>query len=248
MKRLNSADTEALAREFNTVAAQGDAKAVEFVQRLTEQGQQATVSATEGALSLVANRVSSTVGAGSGAFADSAAGVAAGDSAERFGAWADVSMGTSTQKLRKGTPGFKSNSYTGVVGADTMLNDASSLGVMLGYANNNMKHKDVKAGDKTKAGTMLFGAYGTYSFANNAFVQANFAVAQTKVKAKSGRVTAGAKVTAAGDYDLMGYTAEVRGGYKFKFDNSHITPTAGLRYNLLLVIHLIQKQVLVHRT
>lgn len=162
--------------------------------------------------------------------ADAKLGVAAGgDASDRFGVWGDLTFGNATQKLRKSTPGYKATSYGAHVGVDTMLNDHMSVGLVLGNANNILKHKDAKAGDKTKANSWMFGAYGTYNLADNYFVQANAALAQTSVKAN--RQMLGA--TATGKYDAMAYAAEVRGGYRYRFDNAALVPTAGLRFNHL---------------
>lgn len=162
-------------------------------------------------------------------FAADKVGVAAGDAADKFGLWAKGTFGTATQKLRKGESGYKSNAYGAYVGIDTMLNDRSSVGLMVGYANDKMKLTDAKSGGKTKANSWMFGAYGSYDFGNEFFAQANVALAQTAVKTKEPRLG----LTATGKYDVGGYTAEVRGGYKFRFDNSAVTPTAGLRFNYL---------------
>ena len=158
-------------------------------------------------------------------------GMSAGDASDKFGAWAQVRLSTAEQKLRKGTPGFKAKSFGGFVGVDTMLSDNASLGITAGNNNNTMKFKDAKAGDKLTGSSWLFGAYGSYEFANNFFVQGNAGVAQTSVKSKALRVTSGGKVTASGKYDVMGYAAEVRGGYNYKFEASTVSPTVGLRYN-----------------
>ena len=162
-------------------------------------------------------------------FASTPQGIAAGDAADKFGLWAKGTFGTVTQNLRKGEAGYKSSSYGAFVGVDTMLNDKASVGLMVGYANDRMKLKDSKAGGKTKANSWMFGAYGTYDLPQNFFVQGNAAVAQTAVKTQERRLAQ----TATGKYDVIGYTAEVRGGYKLRFDNSLITPTAGLRFNYL---------------
>ena len=165
-------------------------------------------------------------------FGSAPQGVAAGDMAEKFGLWAKGTFGSATQKLRKDTSGFKSTNYAGYLGVDTMLNDKASIGLTAGYGSSDLKHKDVKAGDKTDAKTWMFGAYGTYDIANNFFVQGNAVIAQTEVTSKAKRVTGDTSyATAKGKYDVMGYGVELRGGYKYRFDNSLLVPTAGLRFN-----------------
>ena len=162
------------------------------------------------------------------------AGVAAGDAGEKFGVWAQVIGGTATQKQRKNLSGFKSNMMGGMLGADTMLSDNATFGVLVGNVNNNMKFKDSAAGDKSKANSWIFGLYGNYDIAaTDFFVQGSLTVAQTSVNAKSKQLakTGGVYETAKGKYDVLGVGAQLVGGYKFKFDNSYVAPTAGLRYS-----------------
>lgn len=165
------------------------------------------------------------------AFAGDAIGAAAGDAADRFGLWADVKLGKAEQKERKSIAGYKSNSYGTFLGVDTMLNDKATLGVVFGYDNQRMKHQNAQEGSKTKASGLSFGAYGNYDFGNNFFAQGNASVTQTTVNGKIRKGTVGNYTIANGKYDVLGYAAEARGGYRFKFDNSTITPTAGLRYS-----------------
>lgn len=210
-----------------------DAKVSEAIERVTDRSGAGSVVANVGLETLNAGVSSMTNRMGQVAtYAGSPVGVAAGsDATERFGVWAEAKIGSADQKLRKDVSGFKSKMFGGVVGIDTMLNDAATLGVMVGNINGNVKFKDVKSGDKNKSTSWLFGAYGGYEFANNFFVQGNAAVAQTNVKSKERRVSLNGYDTATGKYDIMGYVAEVRGGYNYRFEASTITPTVGLRYN-----------------
>lgn len=167
-------------------------------------------------------------------FASADAGVAAGDAADKYGAYVKGTFGTATQKMRKSTSGYKSNTYGAFVGVDAAISDSVSIGVLAGYNNGTLKHKDTKAGDKSKSGSLTFGAYGSYDFGNNYFAQANAAVAQTTVKNNSKRVLGNNSTAVAhAKYDVMAYAAEIRGGYNFRFDNSALVPTAGLRFNYL---------------
>lgn len=203
---------------------------IEIVDQLSDNsGATAHVKHINNSATSMARGVVESRGAEITAFGDAHQGVAAGDTADKFGVWAKGTFGTATQKLRKGEAGYKSNSYGAFVGVDTMLNDKASVGLIVGYNNDRMKLKDQKAGGKTKANSWMFGAYGSYDLPQNFFLQGNAAVAQTAVKTKEKRLDQ----TASGKYDVVGYTAEVRGGYKLRFDNSMIVPTAGLRFNYL---------------
>ncbi|MEY3196700.1 MAG: hypothetical protein RLZZ59_66, partial [Pseudomonadota bacterium] len=168
------------------------------------------------------------------------AGVAAGDvaSSEKFGVWANVMGGQSTQKLRKNVAGYQSKTLAAMVGADTMLSDKALVGMLVGNASGNVKHKDAKTGDKTKSSSWLFGVYGSYDIGQtDFFLQGNFTVAQTAVKSKEGRdhFANGVKTaqTASSKYDVLGYGAQVLAGYKHSFSNSYVIPTAGLGFSYL---------------
>jgi len=223
----NDTTLEAFVSQLEVMTSTG--KASEAMARVTDASAPAAVSdVSAGALAGLSHQAESRMSSTTYA---AASGVAAGDAAEKFGVWAEVTGGTAEQKLRKNVSGFQARSFGTVVGVDTMLSDSSSLGVVAGNSLSTVKFKDTKSGDKLRADSWLFGAYGNYEFSNNYFVQANAAVAQTTAKAKSGRITPAGRVTAAGKYDMMSYVAEVRGGYKYQFENSVVAPTVGLRYN-----------------
>lgn len=213
-------------------SATTDAQFEELVGNLVPQTHQTAMDVNAGARSSAMNVANTRMhGTSHAAFASTPAGVAAGDAADRFGLWADAKFGKSEQKERKSVAGYKSSSYGAFVGVDTMLSDRATLGVAFGYDKQNLKHRDSQDGSKTNAGSLSFGAYGSYDFGNNFFTQGNVAVAQTTIDAKVRRGTVGNYTTAKAKYDVLGYGAEVRGGYRFKFDNSVITPTAGLSYS-----------------
>ena len=166
-----------------------------------------------------------------------AQGVASGDSAENFGAWAQIIGGVATQKQRKGTSGFSSNMMGGVLGADTMISDNASIGMLVADISNRAKLKDASQGDKLNSNTWMFGLYGNYDIgATDFFVQGNMTVGQTAVDSKTKRTVsqvgqAAVVQTARGKYDILGVGAELVGGYKVKFDNSYLAPSLGVRYN-----------------
>ena len=189
---------------------------------------QAATQAAQAAAGAVAN----VAGARMTTTAD-AQGIAAGDSGEKFGVWAQIIGGKATQKQRKGNSGFTSNMMGGTLGADTMISDNASIGMLIADVSNRAKLKDASAGDKLKANTWMFGLYGNYYIgATDFFVQGNMSVGQTSVDSKTNRlVQAGVTQTARGKYDILGVGAELSAGYKFKFDGSYVAPSVGLRYN-----------------
>jgi len=197
--------------------------------------QQALAPAVVQSVSAAANVTTTTIADRSAYTASTSAGVASGDAAEKFGVWTQIMGGRGTQKERKNLSGFTSNMMGAILGADTMLNDKATVGVLVGNVNNNVKFKDAAKGDKTKANSWVFGLYGSYDGIadTNFFAQGNFIVAQTAVKSNTRQLAqaGGVRQNAKSKYDILGLGAEIVGGYKFKFDNSYVAPTAGLRYN-----------------
>lgn len=162
---------------------------------------------------------------------DAGAGAAAGDSSTAMGAWMSGFGGQGTQGARKGTSGFKSTTFGGVVGFDTALNDSAVVGFAAGTANSKTKFKDTKVGDTSKAQTYLFSIYGSYDFGNDWLMQGSGLFGNGSVKSKSKRVNGANYDVATGKFDTMAVGGELLGGYNFRVGGSSmVTPLAGLSY------------------
>lgn len=162
-------------------------------------------------------------------------GASAGDeaSAPSMGAWARVIGGMATQKMRKSEAGFKSQMQGGVIGFDTAVNDSTVVGVAAATANTTLKHKDAKAGDRTKATTYMFAVYGMREFGGNWIAQGNAMFGNTSIKNTEKRILArnGVTANATGKFDTMTYAMELLGGYRYNVsEGANVTPMAGLRY------------------
>lgn len=158
-------------------------------------------------------------------------GVAAGEEAGRYGVWANPFFGNGTQKARKGTAGFKSERYGASVGFDVKANDNMMVGAAMTYLNTNIKHKDQKVGDTTKADSVLFSIYGMQQFTDNWFGQGIATFGSNKVKNNEGRVLSDTMTKrAVGNYTSMSFGGEVMAGYNYFMDQFTLTPMAGLRY------------------
>jgi len=167
-------------------------------------------------------------------------GVAAGDSstaltAASYGAWGSPFYSQGVQKMRKGVSGYKVKSYGGTLGFDTMANDTMTVGVALTAAKTDLKHKNINAGDKTKADTLMFSIYGVQQVTDNWFVQGIASFGSSKIKNNAKRIGAmnGARnvQTASAKYDSMSYGGEVLAGYNFKLSEmALVTPMFGLGY------------------
>jgi len=118
-------------------------------------------------------------------------GIAAGDEGARYGTWISPFFGKTTQKERKGAAGYKSDSYGASFGFDTRANDDMIIGGAVTVANNEMKHRNFKSGDKTKISSMMFSIYGMQQITDSWFAHgvATFGSNDIKNSEKKGNVT-----------------------------------------------------------
>jgi outer membrane autotransporter protein len=158
-------------------------------------------------------------------------GVAAGEEAGRYGVWANPFFGNGTQKARKGTAGYKSERYGASIGFDVKANDNMMVGAAVTYLNTNIKHKNQKVGDTTKADSVLFSIYGMQQFTDNWFGQGIATFGSNKVKNNEGRrISQDTMQLAIGNYSSMSFGGEVMAGYNYFTDQFTLTPMAGIRY------------------
>ena len=160
-----------------------------------------------------------------------AEGIAAGSSAyDKFGIWGSINGGKATQKQRKGNDGFRSTSQAIVLGADTMVNDNTSIGFAVSHSMNHMKHKNNSAGNKTDAVSWIGSLYGTHQLKNNWFVRGTALYNNTNINNKERRVIVGNYGIAQGKYKVISYGGEANVGFSHKLQKEIIiTPTVGLR-------------------
>lgn len=159
-------------------------------------------------------------------------GIAAGDEGARFGAWISPFFGKTTQKERKGAAGYKSDSYGASFGFDTRANDDMIIGGAVTVANNEMKHKNFKSGDKTKISSMMFSIYGMQQITDNWFAHGVATFGSNDVKNSERRVSGLTTYdTVSGKYTSMSFNGEAMFGYNFLTEQVTFTPMAGLRYS-----------------
>jgi len=202
-------------------------------------------SASSAITAALAQTVSSTTTARMQTLANPAAirvtqadGVSAGaEDTLRYGAWGSPFYSQGVQKMRKGVSGYKSKTVGGTVGFDTMANDTMIVGVAATIAKTDLKHKDINAGDKTKADTLMFSIYGLQEINDDWFLQGVANFGSTKVKNTSKRIGADianntvSNSTATGKYDSMSWGGELLGGYNLNVTSmAVITPMLGLDY------------------
>ena len=159
-------------------------------------------------------------------------GINAGDDHARFGAWVSPFFGKTTQKERKGAAGYKSDSYGASFGFDTRANDDMIIGGAITVANNEMKHKNFKSGDKTKINSMLFSIYGMQQITDSWFAHGVATFGSNDVKNSEKRVSGLTTYdTVSGKYTSMSFNGEAMFGYNFLTEQVTFTPMAGLRYS-----------------
>lgn len=218
-KMTKSQLTESMQRLTATTAIQAP-KVVAAVEEATNQ----VISNRMGALSNHPQSGKQLADAG-------VSGVAAGEGDHTmYGAWVSPFYSNTTQKELKGTAGFKSNSYGATIGFDTQANADLTLGLAGSYVRTDMKHKNFKSGDKTKADTFLFSIYGIQQLTNEWFLQGHTSFSTSRIKNTEKRITSTAAQTAKGDFDTTSYTAELLAGYNHTMDNAVITPLMGASY------------------
>ncbi len=161
-------------------------------------------------------------------------GISAGDDHARFGAWVSPFFGKTTQKERKGNAGYKSDTYGSSFGFDTRANDDMIIGGALTVANNEMKHKNFKAGDKTKISSLMFSLYGMQQITDNWFAHGVATFGSNEIKNTEKRVSGLITYDAvSGKYTSMSFNGEAMFGYNFLTEQVTFTPMAGLRYSRL---------------
>jgi len=154
-----------------------------------------------------------------------------GDNA-KYGAWGNPFYSQSTQKSRKGIAGYKAKAFGATVGFDTMANDTMTVGAAVTAMKTDVKHKNAKTGDKTKADTFMFSIYGLQQVTDNWFVQGVASFGTSKIKNTEKRVVVGGYQSASAKYDSMNYGGEVLAGYNYKVNETMIlTPMFGVNYN-----------------
>lgn len=160
-------------------------------------------------------------------------GVAAGDEemSVRSNAWVMPLYNQAMQKARKGTSGYKVKSSGGIAGVDYQANDTLIIGAAVSVVKTDVKHKDLKVGDKTKVDMQIGSVYAVQAI-DRWVLQGVASVSSGKVKNSEKRIIPGGAQIAAAKYDSMSYSTEVIAGYNCRLaDTTVVTPMIGISYN-----------------
>jgi hypothetical protein len=162
--------------------------------------------------------------------ASAASGVSAGEGDHRYGVWTSPFFSKADQKSRKGAAGYSAQTAGASFGFDTRANEDMIIGAALSFLNSDVKHKDFKSGDKTRAESLLFSIYGMQQITENWFGQAVATFGSNRVKTTEQRITGlTSSETASGKYTSMSFAGEALIGYNFGMEQVSVTPMAGIR-------------------
>ena len=163
-------------------------------------------------------------------------GVSAGikDDELKYGAWGSTYYSTALQRGDYQGPGYKTTTFGGAIGADTLVNDTTMVGVAFSVMKLKINHRDSNSGDKTTANGYLFSVYGLKELTEKWFVQAVLSVGTNKIDNRERRLQGSIYEIARGSYTASNYGMEVLAGYDRALgDYMMLTPIVGFAYNWL---------------
>lgn len=227
----NTGEAKAVVADFAKIA--NDTTLADAVRRLTkpiETSSAVMVNVASAGKQVVTNRLGALSPTPGIQLSDNnTSGVSAGDEA-KFGAWVSPFLSQNNQSAYKGSAGYKATSVGATVGFDTMANADMTLGLAGTYAKTDVKHKNFKSSDKTKADTFMFSIYGIQQLTNDWFLQAVASFSSSKVKNTERRVTSAGNQTAKGSFDTTTYGGDAMVGYNHNISGATITPMFGVNF------------------
>ena len=230
----NKGDALAYTSELSKMT---DAQIQESLERLTEQNSVHATAIVGQTTATVNNSINNRIAlltnhpqAGIQTASAGTAGVAAGDDRTKFGAWISPFYSISTQKEQGSRAGYKTQSTGGSIGFDTEVNADMTLGLAGSFVKTDVKHKNFKAGDKTKLDTFMFSIYGIQQLTEAWFLQAHVSYASSKVKNTEKRITLAGSQNSTGSFDTTSYSGELLAGYNVTMADAVVTPMVGASF------------------
>jgi len=158
-------------------------------------------------------------------------GISSGDEESRYGAWLNPTFNKSTQKSRKGASGYTASTGGASFGFDTKANDDMTVGLALSLLHTDVKHKDFKSGDKTKADSIMFSIYGIQQITDSWFAQGIATLGSSEVTTnEKRRISNTSYQRATGKYTSMSFSGEALVGYNYVMEQMSVTPIGGIRF------------------
>lgn len=102
----------------------------------------------------------------------------------QYGVWAQGIASRSKQSYYKESSGYKSRAQGGIIGADTKVNEVSSVGFVLTKVDGAVRMKDDAVGFSTKTKTSMATLYGMYNITPSWYVRASSSTGLTSVTSK----------------------------------------------------------------
>ncbi|PCJ26126.1 MAG: hypothetical protein COA94_05550 [Rickettsiales bacterium] len=164
-------------------------------------------------------------------FAD--AGVAAGDSNNKYGVWANGFYGRGYQGRLPHSPKYNSRLYGLTIGADAPINDDVIYGLSMTSVRSTTKFSDKKANDVVKVKSLVFSFYAHRDLGRNWFSDVIFSSGVNRVKGMEKRVSFNnPNQLAVSKYKASTYSGQLMLGYNHHTkDNVIITPFGSLGYS-----------------
>ncbi|MDG1436431.1 MAG: autotransporter outer membrane beta-barrel domain-containing protein [Rickettsiaceae bacterium] len=204
---------------------------VESIERLVEP----VVQQAGSAISAVTTGIGSVMGGRMGTlqstqYADNgSSGVSAGEVDQSvYGVWMAPFYSSTVHDQWKGNAGYKSVASGTTMGVDSMLNDSTSLGAAASYIVTDMKYRNAKSGDVTKAKSFVFSLYAMQQLNNNFFLQGQASFTKNSVKNIQKRVNSTSTEMATGKFSNSSASVDLMAGRDYIKKCTVITPLVGL--------------------
>jgi outer membrane autotransporter protein len=150
-------------------------------------------------------------------------GAASGEEGSReVGIWVRGFASQGKQGISKDLPSFKTRHSGGIIGLDTMINDANLLGLAYSHAEIKASINDA-SNSKTNMKVNVLTAYCSSAFADDIFLNSQFKLGKLRVK-NTGASQGKPKGTLWGIREELGYKIRLE-------DNITVTPTIGIAYD-----------------
>lgn len=182
----------------------------------------------------VGMQVSQAIAAHSADALDVNLGINAGDETlgSRNNVWVQAIGSWNDQNRRNGVDGYRADTYGTALGFDRMIQDGTSLGIALHYANTRVDGKGVFSGNNTKINSYGLTLYGQQSLTPELVLDGRLGYAYHDVRAN--RYSSALGERASGSWGGNQFDAAAKLGYTVALpQNVAVTPSLGMAYTYL---------------
>lgn len=228
----NSGEAKALQLDIANMSSDQQVKSMQrLVEHVAQQADYYAISAvTTGVGSVMGARMSTLQNTQYAAIGSS--GVAAGEGDQtNYGVWLTPFYSSTIHDKWKGSAGYKSVASGTTIGVDSMVNDSTSLGAAASYIITDMKYRNTKSGDVTKAKSIVFSLYAMQQLNNNFFLQGQASFSKNSVKNIQKRVNSTSTEMSTGKFSHSSASVELMAGRDYVRGCAVITPLVGLGFS-----------------